>query len=423
MLVGQESFNGTNGSAPSGPVVLGTDGNFYGLTRGGGANCPPNNPVCGTVYQVTPAGNLTAIYSFCVRQNCADGQQPSDGLIQGLDGNFYGTTFYGGNVSTCNYGITYGCGSVFKITPAGKLTTIYSFCSQPTDCSDGANPAAGLVQDDSGNLYGTTTWAGAACPFNFFSNSCGTVFKITPAGKLTTLHSFCSRPNCADGQAPESRLVLGSDGNLYGTTAAGGANGAGTIFEVTPAGKLITIYSFCSQANCIDGSRPLGGLLQATDGNFYGTTFMGGNCFPVGCGTIFQFTPASQFTTLYHFGSSAADGAGPQVALTQDTDGMLYGTTIGGGKYSNGVTFTLSMGLSPFVKTVPTAGMVGRRVIILGNDMTAATSVTFNGTAAAYQVISATEIIATVPPGATTGTVQVVAPAGTLSSNVVFRIL
>ena len=143
------------------------------------------------------------------------------GLVQATDGNLYGTT---------NVGAAQDYGTVFKMTPSGKLTTLHTFCSQ-SNCTDGARPAAGLVQATDGNLYGTTYEGGA--------NDYGTVFKMTPSGKLTTLHSFCSESNCTDGASPTAGLVQATDGNLYGTTDGGGANGFGTVFKITPSGKLI----------------------------------------------------------------------------------------------------------------------------------------------------------------------------------------
>ena len=198
-----------------------------------------------------------------------NGARPDAVLVQGTDGNFYGTTVTGS-------GNSYN-GAVFKVTPAGKLTMLYRFCSQ-TNCVDGSFPYAGLVQATDGNFYGTTEQGGAnnndsSC----FDSGCGTVFKITSTGKLTTLYSFCAQSNCSDGSAPVAALVQARSGNLYGTTAHGGANvDAGTVFRITPRGDLTTIYNFCSQSNCTDGGAPQAGLIQAKDGNLYGTTISGG---------------------------------------------------------------------------------------------------------------------------------------------------
>ncbi len=148
------------------------------------------------------------------------------------------------------------------MTPGGRLTNLYSFCSQP-GCADGELPYAGLIQGANGNLYGTTLAGG--------TSGTGTVFEITPAGQLTTLYKFCSQPGCTDGAAPFAGLVQ-ANGNFYGTTEAGGTSGYGTVYEITPAGRLTTLYNFCSLSGCADGFRPYAGLLLASDGNLYGTT-------------------------------------------------------------------------------------------------------------------------------------------------------
>ena len=248
--------------------------------------------------------------------------------------------------------------SVFKITPSGTLTTLYRFCSQ-THCADGYGPQ-GLVQDTDGDFYGTTNQGGA-------NHDSGTVFKITLGGTLTTLYSFCSQSPCTDGKYPEA-LVQATDGNLYGTTGGGGANSGGTVFKITPSGMLTTVYRFCSQSPCTDGFEP---------------------------------------------------GA----ALVQDTNGDFYGTTVDGGTNNNGTLFRLSVGLGPFVKPRPPYGKVGAAVKILGTNLTGATSVSFNGTAAVFTVVSSSEITTTVPAGASSGKVQVVTTSGTLSSIAVFRVI
>jgi uncharacterized repeat protein (TIGR03803 family) len=312
--------NCTDGSGPEGMLVLATDGNFYGTTYQGGASG------YGTVFKITPAGTLTTLYSFCSQAMCTDGIGPEAGLIQGTDGNFYGTTAYGGGAN--------GDGTAFKITPAGTLTTLYSFCSQ-TDCTDGHLPTAGLIQGTDGNFYGTSTYGGA--------NNDGTVFRITPAGTLTTLYSFCSQTNCTDGSLPTASLIQGTDGDFYGTTSEGGANTDGTVFRITPAGTLTTLYSFCSQTNCTDGIEPNAGLIQGTDGNFYGTTYFGGTYSEPTDGTVFEITPAGTLTTLYSFCSqtNCSDGDRPFAGLIQGTSGTFYGTAAFGGADGDGTVFSL----------------------------------------------------------------------------------
>jgi uncharacterized repeat protein (TIGR02543 family) len=296
--------------------VQATDGNLYGTTIQGGAHDD------GTVFKITLGGTLTTIYSFCV-QGCADGALPEAGLVQATDGNFYGTTEAGGTNG-------YGHGTVFKITPQGTLTTLYSFCAQ-NGCTDGAAPFARLAQGADGNFYGTTSNGGA--------NGYGTVFKITPSGTLTT-YSL----NYMDGVTPIAGLVQGTDGNFYGTTQNGGANYYGTIFKMTPAGTLTALYSFCSQTSCTDGVSPWAGVVQATDGNFYGTTIGGGTTL---AGTVFKITPKGKLTTLYSFDPSEA--VAPYAGLVQAADGYFYGTTAYGGPSHNcnggcGTVFRLDSG-------------------------------------------------------------------------------
>src|ERR1039457_6695860 len=251
------SFDGTDGATPYAGLVQATNGDLYGTTERGGSGI--NN--AGTVFRITPGGTLTTLYSFCPQTPCRDGSSPDAGLVQATNGDFYGTTFIGG----------YGQGTVFKITPSGTLTTLHNFCLQGGNCTDGKNPSAGLVQAANGNLYGTMPIGGA----NANGLNGGTVFRITPGGTLTTLYSFCSQTNCTDGQDPYAGLVQSADGDFYGTTYSGGANGHGTVFKITPSGTLTTLYSFCSQGvypNCTDGYYPRAGLVQAANGDFYGTT-------------------------------------------------------------------------------------------------------------------------------------------------------
>jgi uncharacterized repeat protein (TIGR03803 family) len=419
-----EKHDCPDGQAPYAGLVQGSDGKFYGTTSyGGNGNQTDCLSVgCGTVFQIAADGKLTTLYSFCPQLNCPDGDYPLDALVQGADGDFYGTTRTSGGPIA---------GTVFKITPKGKLTTLYSFCTK-TNCTDGAGPWAGLIQATDGNFYGTTGSGGAM--------GGGTVFKITAKGKLTTLYSFCSKPSCTDGAVPIAGLVQGSDGSFYGTASQGGRqsgncfNGCGTVFRITAQGKFSTMYRFCSQMNCVDGFAPFAGLTQGTDGDFYGATDAGGaflNCGygTVGCGTIFKITPSGKLTTLHSFcaQSNCPDGVGPDVGLTQGTDGNIYGTTVGGGAYCLGLggcgtVFSLSVGLGPFVETRPTSGKIGTPVVVLGNNLTGTTSVSFNGAPASFKIVSNTEITTTVPTGATSGFVEVALPKKKLKSNVAFRV-
>ncbi|MGA2133164.1 MAG: choice-of-anchor tandem repeat GloVer-containing protein [Bryobacteraceae bacterium] len=391
-------------------LALATNGDFYGVS---------NSSMGGTVYKVTPGGAFTNLYTICPAggPDCPNGFNPEATMMQASNGDLYGTTQLGGA------GVYGGQGTIFKITLAGAQTTLHSFCetlNPEGDCVDGEPPITALVQGTNGDLYGATHNGGAY--------GGGTIFKITMAGDFTTLYNFCSLAGCADGVQPYAALVQGADGNFYGVTGSGGmASGGGTFFTMTPGGALTTLYSFCSLADCADGAYPLA-LMLATDANFYGMTGSGGTD---NMGTIFQITPSGSLTTEHRFdgtdGSVGEDQPGPY--LIQDTSGTFYGVTaLGGANYQtcatcNGTVFSLSMGLGPFVKTLPTSGRVGSNVKILGNRLTGATSVTFNGVAATFTVASSTEITTTVPTGATTGVVQVVTSRGTtLTSNLVFTI-
>jgi uncharacterized repeat protein (TIGR03803 family) len=381
------SFDGspTEGAFSTAGLVLTPDGNFYGTTEEGGA------ANAGTVFKIMPDGTLTTLHSFCAQPGCTDGYQPDGALVQGNNGSLYGTTQIGG---ANNHG------EVFRITPSGKLTTLYNFCAL-TNCADGGYPNTALVHTVNGNFYGTNS---------------ATVFKITPSGKLTTLHTFGG----TDGTGVVVGLVQASDGNFYGTASAGGPNGHndGTVFKITPQGVLTTLYNFSGP----DGISPESGLVQATDGYLYGTTWLGGTH---NSGTLFKISPAGQLTTLYNFCAQpgCTDGARPSGRLFQATNGNLYGTTWGGGTSDEGTIFSLSVGLSPFVELLVTSGRAGTLVVILGTNLMGATNVSFNGTAAPFTVVSRSEITTTVPPDAKTGTVYVTIPSGILKSNLPFRVL
>ena len=392
------SFNGADGSQPLSGLVQSTNGDLYGTTQIGGANYRAGGPVGGTIFKITPSGTFTTLYNFCAQTGCADGENVEAGLVQATNGYLYGVTAYGGSNANC----AQGCGTLFKITDSGALTTLYSFCS--VGCQDGAFPVGGLIQASNGYLYGTTNNNGGGTVFkitpggtlttldtfpssggdvfaalvqatngNLYgttyiggntscpSGGCGTIFKMTPSGALTTIYDFCSQNGCADGEQPYfGALVEASNGNLYGVTPTGGAYSEGTVFEITPSGTLTTLYNFCAQSGCPDGRQPFGGLVQATDGNLYGTTHGGGT--HGNYGTIFTITPSGTLTTLYSFCavSGCSDGEVPYQSLVQDTNGDLYGTTAAGGTKNRGTIFRLSVGLGPFVKTLPTFGIDAR---------------------------------------------------------------
>lgn len=433
----QAYFNGANGSNPHGSLVQGLDGSFYGTTYNGGANnnCSGGDG-CGTVFKFI-AGALTTLHSF----NGTDGAWPAAGLVQGTDGNFYGTTGIGGDL-TCN--APDGCGTVFKITPSGTLTTLHIF-----NGTDGASPSAGLIQGTDGDFYGTT-WGGALATNCANVHGCGTVFRITPAGTLTTLHTF----NGTDGAEPGTALIQGTDGNFYGTTADGGSSnctnglGCGTIFKMTSGGTVTTLHIF----NGTDGVYPSGALVQGTDGNLYGT-IVGSLC----CGMVFKITPSGTLTALHSF--TGPDGSVSPFGLVQATDGNFYAAgvvesatavfkiTFGGAlttytfdkpgaanapliQATNGTfygisphaIFSIGFGLGWFNEELPNYGKVADSINILGTNLTGASGVTFNGTAASFTIVSPTLIQATVPPGAGTGYVRVVLPGGRIPSNKKFRV-
>jgi uncharacterized repeat protein (TIGR03803 family) len=362
--------------------VLGSDGNLYGTTNGfayGGY---------GTVYKMTLSGELTTLYTFCSLAECADGSVPN-GLMQASDGNFYGTTFSGGNSNA---------GTIFKITPAGQFTSLYSFCSL-ANCADGNSPVYSPIEGSDGNLYG------AAWEYQ----GGGVLYRFTLAGNYKALYSFCRGIFCSGGSGPLA-LVQDGNGNFFGTTQyGGGSDDVGTLFELTAKQQFINLHNF----DKTDGAYPSAGLTLASDGNLYGATVEGG---PADAGTIFEITTAGTFRTLYTFAHPYAFN--PTGPLFQGTDGSFYGATPGGnGDGPLGTVFKFSNGLGQSVETAPGAGAVGKSVLILGNGLTGSSSVTFNGVAAAFAVESDTYIKATVPTGATTGTVSVVTPLGTLNSN------
>ena len=315
------------GAYPFAGLMQGADGNLYGTAWQGNASGSNEVYGWGTVFEITAGGQPITLYGFCSQTNCADGADPFAPLMQAKDDNFYGTTFDGGAA---------GYGTVYEITAAGTLTTLHSF-----SYTDGAGPVAGLIQAKNGNFYGTTLYGG--------TYGGGTVFEITDAGKLWTLHSFGS---AGDGAQPYAGLVQAKDGNFYGTTFGGGAYDHGTVFEVTADGKLTTLYSFCSQTKCADGAFPYAGVIQATDGNFYGTTSQGGAS---NWGTVFAISPAGKLTTLHSFCSktNCTDGADPVGGLIQAADGKFYGTTAEGGAHENGTVFSLSLGAGPQLETLP----------------------------------------------------------------------
>lgn len=327
-------------------LILDTSGSLYGTTSEGGLGDD-----AGTIFKLSPNAartkwTLTVIHSFCFAKNdCSDGRSPQGGLTYAgaqsgilYDGvsPLYGSTFQGGR----HFG-----GVVYSLVPGpnGKWSesVIYAFCTTGgKNCADGAGPAYQLAMDSAGNLYGVSASGGAGAR--------GVIFKLAPQiGEQrwteTVLHSFCSLANCADGSNSLSGLVADASGNLFGTAWNHGGNGGGVLFQVTPDGSYSVVHDFCDQENCADGSTPLdqGGLFIDPSGHIYGTTNIGGK---TNNGTVFEFD-GTTLNIVQSFCAQDDCGSGrlPRSGVLQDSSGNLFGTTQNGGKYpDNGVAFQLS---------------------------------------------------------------------------------
>ena len=328
---------GNDGANPAGSLILDGAGNLYGTTTSGGPKSCYFNIGCGVVFKLSPQGTETILYTFTGQ---GDGGVPLAGLIRDARGNLYGTASQGGQVGTL---CSVGCGVVFKLNPAGQETVLHTFTGPP----DGANPLAPLVQDSAGNLYGTTELGGAGCYGHISVYGCGTVFKLGRQGHETILYSFTQS---TDGGSPQAGLVLDPGGNLYGTTTNGGDNsfcklgngfGCGVVFKVDPLGNETVLYGFPSGTA---GAVPFASLVRDAKGNLYGTTAVGGSfsgIYAYGCGVVFKLTPSGYETVLHSF--QLTDGCGPLGNLLVNK-GYLYGTASGGGvdgAASLGVVFQL----------------------------------------------------------------------------------
>ncbi|MBI3476813.1 MAG: IPT/TIG domain-containing protein [Acidobacteria bacterium] len=421
----------TEGCQPDYPAILaqGRDGNLYGTTQLGGTNG------LGTAFKITPSGTYTTLYNFSTGP---DGFNPVGGLTLGTDGNFYGTTSSGGAANL---------GTIFKMTPAGVITTLYSF-SGP----DGGSPRGAPIQGKNGQFYGTTCsqfgpWTAYSittsgkfklltksippCPFgglvlgtdgSFYGTSQvggdtyrGTVFRMTPAGGVKILHNF----EYVDGAYLYSPVVQGNDGMLYGTTSGGGSGQGGVIFKIATTGKKFLVMHEFDATSQTDGATPFAGLVAANDGKFYGATSGGENFGQTPAGTLFQIGSNSAYTMLLPF--DGTHGGEDEATPMQHTNGTIYSVTQSGGPFvTNGVVYSLDMGLAPFVSLMTRWGTAGQTVEILGNGLTGTTAVHFGSGSATFNVVSDTYMTAVIPADGTADFVTVTTPSGTLTSNRTF---
>lgn len=430
--------SGSNPNYPVGVMAQGRDGNFYGITLSGGG--PANQ---GAIYKISSAGVLTSLHAMAQ----SDGTTCS-GLTLGTDGNFYGT---------CHNGGTNDYGTLFKVTSAGVLTVLHNFAAQGST-SDGCEPLAPPIQASNGDFYGTTSFCGA--------NNYGTVYKLTPAGAYSLLYSFQGPPNDTllplgliegtdgdlwglgngwiisnggvfkitlagkeslvyafkgdpDGAGPYTNLIQGSNGDFYGTTEEGGSAQEGTIFQVTAGGKETVLYSFPNQT---DGAYPSLPLTQGPNGMLYGaaTDCAGGGCSQAG---LFDITTKGAYKNLYLYPLVCSNCGQPEAPLLLSTNGTFYSTTEQGGTGA-GSFYSLSNGYSPFISLVNvTSSAEGAQVGILGQGFTSSSVVKFGGTKATTTTLTgSTYILATVPSGALTGDVTVTTGSTVLSTLSSYKI-
>jgi uncharacterized repeat protein (TIGR03803 family) len=442
------SFSQSTATRPyTADISQGRDGALYSTASGIGNGTGSD----GAAFRVDIGGKYTALHNF----DGTDGQAPYAGLTLATDGSFYGTTSSGGS---------FDAGVLFKLTSGGTYTTLYQFAGG----TDGFGPLGSPIQASDGNLYGTvdgdSVTSGVVYRYDpssgvfstIFSLStdqsqgtfiqapvvegadgnlygvaggggasgCGTIFEVSTAGALLHLYSF---PCGVGGNGPAGPLLQASDGNFYGTTELGGitttscANGCGTVFKMSGS-AVSTLYSFSGRSK--DGQFPVAGLTEATDGNLYGTTGDGGTfpCGVFGCGTLYQISLSGQYKLLFSFVTPR--GKGPIGGLLQHTNGKLYGTTTLGGASDEGTLYSLNMGLSPFIALVRYSGRIGAPVQILGQGLKGATAVTVNGVpTTSFKIVSDTYMTAVIPAGATTGPVVVTTATGSLTSNYNLRIV
>lgn len=434
------SFSQATGTKPAAMLLnQGRDGALYGTTEFGVPGATTQG--LGTIFRQPISGANVLLHQF----TGTDGQYPTGGVTLASDGNFYGTTSNGG---------LYNFGVLFKITSIGAFTVLYNFSGG----SDGGIPLSSPIQASDGNLYGTTTFTnsvGVSTVYQYVPSTrilktiytsdfthgsgfftsplqasdgtlylaaegggasfCGSILGLTLAGAVLESHSF----PCQPGGATPGPIIQANDGNIYGTTQQGGNNGGfnSTIFELSAAG-LQVLYNFGTVTS--DGSFVLAGLTQGTDDNFYGAAALGG---AHNAGSLFELTSGGTYSKLYDFlQRQNPTYQYPQAAPTQHTNSFFYGVTTYGGRNALGQVYRLSQGLGSFVTFVRAQGKAGSQAQILGQGLTGTASVTFNGVPAAFRIVSDTYLTATVPAGAGSGRVVVVTPSGSLTSNKNFNV-
>ncbi len=413
------SFSGPDGNQPHAGLILGSDGNFYGTTLLGGTGVNP----AGTVFRMTPNGDVTTLYTFSFQ---VTGDEPFAGVVEGSDGAFYGTTRGSGAY----------LGNVFRVTSTGVFTDLHGFTGYFGGL-DGSHPQASLLQVGNGVFYGVTLDGGT------FGS--GTVFRVTSNADYMKLHSFevadmGTAPTAAlvdggdgklygttssnvfsvatdgtvanvykfaqgEGAGAASSLVLGNDGKLYGTTSAGGQHSLGTLYRITTSGAYALLHSFANDGT--DGYGPQGALIQAGDGSFYGTTVSGGR---IGVGTVFRLATDGTVATIYDFAVNGTDGFSPFGGLVEGADGDLYGTTDGGGTSSDGTVFRLSLAAPPpttSTSTIPVTTTTGSTSVTTTSTVpvtttTGVTVVTTTSSAPATTAARPTTTTATTPSPTTT---------------------
>jgi uncharacterized repeat protein (TIGR03803 family) len=316
------SFDGgsatDDGIGPYASLIRTSGGDLYGVTSKGGAGF-------GTIFDTTLTGDVQDVHYFADGTVASDGEYAYKPLVLASDGNFYGTTESGGTQSD---------GAIIRMTPDGVVTVVHSFMDG-TVANDGNQPCSGLIEGSDGNLYGTTYLGGSANE--------GVVYRMTLGGVVTTLHSFQDGSVLNDGAYPDAELVQAVDGDYYGTTYEGGSASEGAVFRMTSSGSVTTLHSFGDGSVASDGAYPESGLLQASDGDFYGATTQGGSASD---GAIFCMAPSGAAAIVHPFGSTTGDGASPRDTLIEASDGNLYGTTAAGGTKNEGTVFKVS-GVAP----------------------------------------------------------------------------